>query len=159
MTIRFLLAGGALDAGCATSPPSRYYTLSGPPAPAASPPGAMAIVVGPVAIPAVVDRPEIVITIGDNEVWLDEFNRWAAPLADAIAIATAENLAGRADHASASRCSRNVGHRRRLSGRDRSAAVRVRARDRTRSSTPSTACDGRADGRSADRPHDGARER
>ena len=53
----------------------------------------MAVVVGPVAIPAVVDRPEIVVTVGENEVWLDEFNRWASPLADAIALATAENLA------------------------------------------------------------------
>jgi uncharacterized lipoprotein YmbA len=39
-----------------------------------------------------VDRPEIVVTVGANEVWLDEFNRWASPLADAIAVATAENL-------------------------------------------------------------------
>jgi uncharacterized lipoprotein YmbA len=32
----------------------------------------------------VVDRPEIVVSVGNNEVWLDEFNRWASPLADAI---------------------------------------------------------------------------
>jgi len=50
--------------------------------------------VGPVTIPAVVDRPEIVVTVGDNEVWLDEFNRWASPLGEAIAIATAEDLGG-----------------------------------------------------------------
>ena len=59
----------------------------------------MSIVVGPVAIPAVVDRPEIVVTVGDNEVWLDEFNRWASPLGEAIALATAENLGGAARHA------------------------------------------------------------
>jgi uncharacterized lipoprotein YmbA len=82
----------ALIVGCASSPPSRFYTLSGAaaqPQPEASP----TVVVGPVSIPAVVDRPEIVVTIGDNEVWLDEFNRWAAPLADNIALAVAENLA------------------------------------------------------------------
>jgi hypothetical protein len=32
--------------------------------------------------------------VGDNEVWLDEFNRWASPLGEAIAIATAEDLGG-----------------------------------------------------------------
>lgn len=33
-----------------------------------------------------------VVTIGNNEVWLDELNRWASPLADNISIAVAENL-------------------------------------------------------------------
>ena len=80
-------------AACASSPPSRFYTLSGAPVPTA-PASAMSIVVGPVTIPAVVDRPEIVVTVGDNEVWLDEFNRWASPLGEAIAIATAEDLGG-----------------------------------------------------------------
>jgi uncharacterized lipoprotein YmbA len=76
---------------CASTPPSRFFTLSGAPAPA-SPTSTLSIVVGPVTIPAVVDRPEIVVTLGENEVWLDEFNRWASPLADAIAVAVAENL-------------------------------------------------------------------
>ena len=78
-------------AACASTPASRFYTLSGAPVPTA-PANALSIVVGPVTIPGVVDRPEIVVTVSQNEVWLDEFNRWASPLADAIAIATAENL-------------------------------------------------------------------
>jgi len=82
----------ALAAGCATSPPARYYTLSGAPAPAA-PASGVTVGVGPVAIPAAVDRPEIVVAVGANEVWLDEFNRWAAPLADGIALAVAADLA------------------------------------------------------------------
>jgi uncharacterized lipoprotein YmbA len=81
-----------LAAGCATSPPARFYTLAGEPAPAAYAAG-VAVAVGPVAIPAVVDRPEIVVAVGANEVWLDEFNRWAAPLADGIALAVAADLA------------------------------------------------------------------
>ena len=81
---------GLVLAGCA-SPPSRFYTLSGATATVA-PVSGLAILVGPVSIPAVVDRPEIVVTIGDNEVWPDEFNRWASPLADNISIAIAENL-------------------------------------------------------------------
>lgn len=89
--VAITLALGLALAGCASSPPSRFFTLSGAPAPAA-PSSTLSIVVGPVTIPAVVDRPEIVVTVGSNEVWLDEFNRWASPLADAIAVATAENL-------------------------------------------------------------------
>ena len=91
-------------AGCA-SPTSRFYTLdaSMPPgsagvarspataAAAARGPG-LGVAVGPVAIPAVVDRPEMVITVGPNEVWLDEFNRWAAPLSDAIGLAIVGQL-------------------------------------------------------------------
>lgn len=79
-------------AACAATPPSRFYTLSGaaPPATASS---AMSIVVGPVTVPAIVDRPEMVVTVSGNEVWLDEFNRWAGPLGEAIAVATAEDLA------------------------------------------------------------------
>ena len=93
MTPRSFLVAAVLLAGCA-SPPSRFYTLSGPPSPGASASQAgVAVALEPVVIPAVVDRPEIVVTVGENEVWLDEFNRWASPLADAIALATAENLA------------------------------------------------------------------
>jgi len=48
--------------------------------------------VGPVSVPAVVDRPEIVVSTGPNQVRLDEFNRWAAPLQNNIARVVAENL-------------------------------------------------------------------
>ena len=85
-----LCAGLALATGCA-SPPSRFYTLSSTPATATPAPGP-AILVGPVSIPGVVDRPEIVVTIGNNEVWLDELNRWASPLTDNISLAVVENL-------------------------------------------------------------------
>jgi uncharacterized lipoprotein YmbA len=85
-----LCAGLALATGCA-SPPARFYTLSSTPA-TAMPASGPAILVGPVSIPAVVDRPEIVVTIGNNEVWLDEVNRWASPLADNISLAVVENL-------------------------------------------------------------------
>lgn len=81
-----------LLAACAGSPPSRFYTLASPVPPAASPARGPAVTVGPVAIPAVVDRPEIVVTIGPNEVWPDEFNRWAGPLADAVGLALVGHL-------------------------------------------------------------------
>jgi len=92
----------ALTAGCA-SPPSRFYTLSGtlasgpPSLPQASPrlssqSGGLSVAVGPVSIPAQVDRPEIVVSAGPNQVRLDETNRWASPLQDNIARVVTANL-------------------------------------------------------------------
>lgn len=77
-------------AGCA-SPASRYYTLSAAIAPAAAS-SDLSVAVGPVSVPAAVDRPQIVVTTGPNQVWLDEFNRWASPLQSNIARVVAENL-------------------------------------------------------------------
>ena len=44
------------------------------------------------SIPAVVDRPQIVVTTSPNQVRPEEFNRWASPLQNAIARVVAENL-------------------------------------------------------------------
>ncbi len=49
--------------------------------------------VGPVSVPAAVDRPQIVVRLGPNQVAIDEFHRWASSLPDAIARVVAENLA------------------------------------------------------------------
>lgn len=81
-----------LAAGCASSPPARFYTLSAVPGPAATA-SSLSVMVGPVSVPAAVDRPQIVVTVGPNEVRLDESARWAAPLDDNIARVVAENLA------------------------------------------------------------------
>jgi len=87
-----IVASCALTAGCASTPESRFYTLS----PTTSGPAAassdVSVAVGPVSVPAVVDRPQIVVSLGPNRVWLDEFNRWASPLQDDIARVVAENL-------------------------------------------------------------------
>jgi len=81
----------ALATGCGSTPPSRFYTLSAASAPAGTPSN-LSVVVGPVSVPAEVDRPQIVITTGPNQVGLDEFNRWAAPLQNNISRVVAENL-------------------------------------------------------------------
>ena len=80
----------ALAVACA-SPMSRFYTLSAANAPAAAS-STLSIVVGPVSVPAVVDRPQIVVTTSPNQVRPEEFNRWASPLQNAIARVVAENL-------------------------------------------------------------------
>ena len=82
----------ALVAGCGTTTPSRFYTLSATATPTAAR-STLQVAVGPVTVPAVVDRPEFVVSNGRNEVRLDEFNRWAAPLQDSLSSVVAENLA------------------------------------------------------------------
>jgi uncharacterized lipoprotein YmbA len=89
-----LCAIAAFAAGCASAP-SRFYTLSPVAAPAGAPvakaPG-LTVVVGPVSIPAIVDQPQIVVSTGPNQVTLDEFNRWASPLANNISRVVAQDL-------------------------------------------------------------------
>jgi len=82
---------GTLAAGCGSSPPSRFYTLSG----TATPPAAssnLSVAVGPITIPAAVDRPQMVVSTSANQVELDEFNRWASPLGNNISRVVAVNL-------------------------------------------------------------------
>ena len=88
--ILMLCVPAALWAGCASTP-SKFYTLS----PASEPGGATAVysvAVGPVSVPAMVDRPQMVVTISPNQVGMDEFSRWASPLQNDIARVVAENL-------------------------------------------------------------------
>ena len=80
-------------AGCGTTAPSRFYTLASAATEANGPPVAAALVVGPVSVPAAVDRPEFVIAVAPNQVEVDEFHRWAAPLGDAVARTVAGDLA------------------------------------------------------------------
>lgn len=77
--------------GCGPTPTSRFYSLSAA-APSATTSSELSVAVAPVTIPAVVDRPQIAVSAGSNEVRLDEFNRWAAPLQDNIARVVAFNL-------------------------------------------------------------------
>jgi uncharacterized protein len=86
------IALAALVAGCATAP-SRFYTLDATASADGAPPASFAVLVGPVFVPAAVDRPEFVVQIAPNQVDIDEFNRWAAPLSDSIARVVAGDLA------------------------------------------------------------------
>jgi uncharacterized lipoprotein YmbA len=84
-----------LSSGC-RSPESHLYTLSASPTAATQLDQASAkltVLVGPVSIPAMVDVPQIVVRTSANQVTVDEFNRWAAPLASNISDVVAENLA------------------------------------------------------------------
>jgi hypothetical protein len=52
------------------------------------------LAVDPVSIPGLVDRPQMVISVGANEVQIDEFNRWASPLRDNLTRIIAIDLVG-----------------------------------------------------------------
>ncbi len=82
----------ALLTGCASVQPTRFYTMSPATAPAATAPAVYSLSVGPVWVPAAVDRPQIVLQTGPNQVFIAEFDRWAEPLKEAIPRVVVENL-------------------------------------------------------------------
>jgi uncharacterized lipoprotein YmbA len=85
----------ALAAGCGSSPPTSFYTLSaGAPAAATSAPAANTrrVIIVSTTVPAAVDRPQIVLRDGTGRVTFSEFHQWAAPPRSAIAGAVAAQL-------------------------------------------------------------------
>jgi len=86
-----LCALGALIAGCVSTPESRFFTLNATMNHAVES-SSMSVVVGPVSVPAEVDRPQIVVSTGPNQVRVDDFNRWASPLQSNISRVVADNL-------------------------------------------------------------------
>ena len=79
-------------AGCGSSPPVRYFTLASEPRAAAAAP-VFSIVVGPVTVPEIVDRPHFVLRSSPNTVDIAEQARWAAPLKGEIPRVIADHLA------------------------------------------------------------------
>lgn len=92
MTLLFRIAFVATIAACATAP-ARFYTLASTATSDGAASARYGVIVGPVSVPASVDRPELVVQVAPNRVELDEFNRWVAPLDESIARAIAGDLA------------------------------------------------------------------
>ena len=83
-------------AGCRSSPSPTFYVMHGDVQRTDSPgPATTCVVVSPVTVPDVVDRPQIVTRTADNRVELNEFARWAEPLKTDIARVIAADLAYR----------------------------------------------------------------
>ncbi len=84
--------------GCAgSSKPSEFYLLRSLPASqdtgmTASETGSPSILIGPVTLPAYLDRNQIVSLAGDHKLVLNEFTRWAEPLQDNFYRVLVENL-------------------------------------------------------------------
>ena len=87
-----LMAG--LLGGCGSSPTSSFYRLK--PEATLTAMGASAplyVVVSPVTIPELVNRPQIVVNLADDQVQPNEFQRWAEPLKSNIQRTIAGDLA------------------------------------------------------------------
>jgi uncharacterized protein len=86
-----IILAAAFASGCSTNP-ARFYSLSSTATADGTPATPVSVMVGPVTIPASVDQPEFVVQVTANRVQVDEFNRWVAPLGDAIARTVAGDL-------------------------------------------------------------------
>jgi uncharacterized lipoprotein YmbA len=82
-------------AGCASTPPSKFYILSSVATDTTAQPTllATAIGVGPVELPKYLDRPQIAVRSGANELFYNETHRWAEALQDNVTNVLAQNLA------------------------------------------------------------------
>jgi hypothetical protein len=97
-TSLLVLFTAVLLAGCGSSPPPvEFYTLNSisgmtQQANSADADQNISIGIGPVEIPEILDRPQIVTRTGPNKLELDEFHRWAGPLKAGFAQVLAENI-------------------------------------------------------------------
>lgn len=93
-TVRALLGAYCLGAfaACSSTPPTHYYAFPLPAAVAPASPPSASITVGPVTIPEMLDRPQMVVWGGNNEVEILEQSRWAEPLPAGIADVLAAYL-------------------------------------------------------------------
>jgi len=87
--------------GCASSPPTNFYTLSDTAAETAAPAGVGHVIVTGVTIPGEIDRPEIVRRVGPNQLSVAESDRWAAPLDDTIRRVLTDDIGRRMPGAAA----------------------------------------------------------
>ncbi|MCX7157103.1 MAG: PqiC family protein [Rhodocyclales bacterium] len=97
MLFRLAVVLALASAGCSSSPKTQLYALQAPPA-AQLDDGNRAdsnlhIVIGPVTLPELVDRPQIVVLTGDHSVHASDFNRWAEPLKAAFSRRLMTDLA------------------------------------------------------------------
>ena len=86
-----------LLAGCGSTPTTQFYKLSSLPSGHQENPAALlgeniAIGVGPVELPAYLDRPQIVTRKSQNQVELSEFHRWASSLPQGFSQVLAKNI-------------------------------------------------------------------
>lgn len=87
----------ALLGGClGTSDPVAFYVIEALPGKTiGAAPAPLTLGLGTVALPALLDRPQIVTQLDPNQVELSEHHRWAGELADNVRRVLAQNLASR----------------------------------------------------------------
>ena len=88
----FLLLSICVFACAGKTASTKFYVLSPLPEHKLSGADGPAMGVFPVAMPDYLDRPQLVTRVSENEIRLDEFNRWAEPLKDNFYRVLVENL-------------------------------------------------------------------
>jgi hypothetical protein len=86
---------------CASSPATRFYTLSETPGEGTAASGSGRVTITVVSIPGEIDRPQIVRRVGPNLLSVSELDRWAAPLDDIIRRVLIDDIARRLPGAAA----------------------------------------------------------
>lgn len=91
-----VIALALFSSACSRSPRVNFYTLIPAGAGQAQTPeaAAPAVAVGPVTIPEMVDRPQLVVRVAQNRVAILESHRWAEPLQSEIPRLMALDLGG-----------------------------------------------------------------
>jgi len=86
-----------LLSACISTPPTQFYVLEPlsepPPSSTTTAEKKRQIGVGPVSIPTLLERKQIVTRLPDNSVKIAEFHQWASPLKDNVAQVLTHNLA------------------------------------------------------------------
>jgi uncharacterized lipoprotein YmbA len=97
MILRNALIAGVVAAlsACGSSPQANFYTLGTAEGSAPLVQSTYVVVVSPVTVPEMLERPQIVTRIAANRVTVNEFERWASPINSEIARAVAANLTQR----------------------------------------------------------------
>ncbi|MEO9383051.1 PqiC family protein [Chromobacterium phragmitis] len=85
-------AMAAALAGCA-SPQSRFYGLDAPAGASAPAQFGKRVLLGPVSLPAALERPQLVLDMDGGELKLQEFDRWGAPLDRLLAQRLSQGVA------------------------------------------------------------------
>jgi uncharacterized lipoprotein YmbA len=87
--------GVVLLAGCLgpRQDTSAFFLLSPVLPPAAESPVPVLVGVGPITIPAYLDRPQLIVRLSDNQIALSDADRWAEPLDANIERTLEDNLA------------------------------------------------------------------
>lgn len=92
--ITLLLSG--LLAACAATPPTQFYVLEAQNSPSVSSSTMEKkplIGIGPLSLPALVDRQQIVTRQENNAIDFAEFHQWASPLQDNVLAVLSKNIA------------------------------------------------------------------
>jgi uncharacterized protein len=93
-----MLCISTLLGACSSTPPTHFYTLesqSQTPVAAAATASTkkLLIGIGPLTLPALLDRSQIVTRTENNSIELAEFDKWAAPLKDNVTTVLSKNVA------------------------------------------------------------------